>query len=648
MRKLLLSLLATLMWMASATNAMADIIYDDVTVDGWKYSVNFTNGEAGLYRGDFKGDVTVPGEITIDGKTYRVVKLGYQCFQGCTGLVSVTLPSSIREIGMQCFQGCTALRAIYGYEHLNISTIEKQTFDGCTSLKSIVLPKTIQYLNEDCFKDCKSLESITIPGSVYTYRYSYFDGCDKLNHIILEEGNGRQKVIYPNAFKGCKSLDYIVALDHEPLQFFQPAQYKFDDFISPSLTKFYVSEGMEDIYMHRFIWQDRPIYGWQAARQDTVTIDGLNYKIHSVTHEATLIHGDYRGDVVVPEKVLYNARYCPVTKMVDYCFLNCEGLTSIKLPSTMTSTSYECFCNCTSLRSFDFPASITKWGYSTFDRCKALKHVIVPENVKELGAYCFAYCRMDTIEILGKVKELPFALCWSCINLKHISIPNTVTKIDYDCFHSCWGMEEITIPSSVCDMKGSVFDDCRSLRRIHFSDNLTALSSTTFRNCYKLTEIKLPASVERIDPLCFKNADSIITIMCEAVVPPVFSDVTTRASETSYLPKNLKVLYVPQASIDAYRAAEGWCDAPDIQAIETTGIDKVTTSRSESQAMTAVYAGESLVVSGLDDGDSVQVFSIDGRLLGKGKAESGIARIPMRRNNLVIVKANGTQIKVGI
>lgn len=152
MRNLLLSLLATLMWMASATNVMADII-DDVTVDGWKYSVNFTNGEAGLYRSDFKGDVTVPGEITIKGKTYRVVKLGYQCFQGCTGLVSVTLPSSIREIGMQCFQGCTGLKAIYGYEHLNISTIEKQTFDGCTSLKSIVLPKTIQYLNEDCFKD---------------------------------------------------------------------------------------------------------------------------------------------------------------------------------------------------------------------------------------------------------------------------------------------------------------------------------------------------------------------------------------------------------------------------------------------------------------------------------------------------------------
>lgn len=209
-------------------------------------------------------------------------------------------------------------------------------------------------------------------------------------------------------------------------------------------------------------------------------------------------------------------------------------------------------------------------------------------------------------------------------------------------------MEEITIPSSVREMKEGVFDGCKSLRRINFSDNLTALSSTTFRNCYKLTEIKLPASVERIDPLCFQYADDITTIMCEAVVPPVFGDVTTRASETSYLPKNLKVLYVPQASIEAYRAAEGWCDAPDIQAIETTGIDKVTTSRSESQAMTAVYAGESLVVSGLDDGDSVQVFSIDGRLLGKGKAESGIARIPMRRNNLVIVKANGTQIKVEI
>ena len=70
-------------------------------------------------------------------------------------------------------------------------------------------------------------------------------------------------------------------------------------------------------------------------------IDGIHYLLESDTKTATLLpkmEGKYSGDIIIPEKVKGNdgVEYV-VTSLGDYCFDGCSGLTSITIPSSVTS-----------------------------------------------------------------------------------------------------------------------------------------------------------------------------------------------------------------------------------------------------------------------------------------------------------------------
>ena len=44
---------------------------------------------------------------------YSVTSLGAYCFVGCSGLTSITIPSSVTSLGDYCFEGCSGLETFY-------------------------------------------------------------------------------------------------------------------------------------------------------------------------------------------------------------------------------------------------------------------------------------------------------------------------------------------------------------------------------------------------------------------------------------------------------------------------------------------------------------------------------------------------------
>ena len=74
-------------------------------------------------------------------------------------------------------------------------------------------------------------------------------------------------------------------------------------------------------------------------------IDGFRYLLESDTKTATLVpqkDGDYSGDIIIPEKVKGNdgVEYV-VTSLATSCFDGCSGLTSITIPSSVTSLGHD-------------------------------------------------------------------------------------------------------------------------------------------------------------------------------------------------------------------------------------------------------------------------------------------------------------------
>ena len=92
-----------------------DIFAQDFEVDGIYYIYN--NGSSGssvsVSYGDFinkyQGNVTIPKEVTYNGKTYNVTSIGYRAFYDCIGLTSVTIPEGVTSIGSSAFMFCSGL-----------------------------------------------------------------------------------------------------------------------------------------------------------------------------------------------------------------------------------------------------------------------------------------------------------------------------------------------------------------------------------------------------------------------------------------------------------------------------------------------------------------------------------------------------------
>ena len=73
-------------------------------IDGLKYIIYTDQNYAVLTGNNYtQREIVIPASITWEGKKYPVTELGAKCFYKCTGLTSVTIPSSVTSLGDYCF-----------------------------------------------------------------------------------------------------------------------------------------------------------------------------------------------------------------------------------------------------------------------------------------------------------------------------------------------------------------------------------------------------------------------------------------------------------------------------------------------------------------------------------------------------------------
>ena len=147
------------MMLMMASSAMEEVI------DGIRYMLDPVKKTATLVpkkEGKYSGDIIIPEKIKGNGGVeYVVTSLVASCFEGCSGLTSITIPSSVTSLGKSCF-------------------------DGCSGLTSITIPSSVTSLGASCFYDCRGLTSITIPSSVTSLGNSCFAYCRNLENVYFE------------------------------------------------------------------------------------------------------------------------------------------------------------------------------------------------------------------------------------------------------------------------------------------------------------------------------------------------------------------------------------------------------------------------------------------------------------------------------
>ena len=91
----------------------------------------------------------------------------------------------------------------------------------------------------------------------------------------------------------------------------------------------------------------------------------------------------------------------------DWAFWDCNGLTSINIPNSVTSIGEWAFEECSHLTDINIPSSVTSIGSQTFMQCLRLKSINIPSSVTSIGKEVFSFCS----------------------SLTSINIPNSVTSI---------------------------------------------------------------------------------------------------------------------------------------------------------------------------------------------------------------------------
>lgn len=169
-------------------------------------------------------------------------------------------------------------------------------------------------------------------------------------------------------------------------------------------------------------------------------------------------------------------------------------LTSVNVPSTVTTIGKQSFMNQDNLTSLTFAenSQLTSIGQQAFDDDN-LSSVIIPKTVKSLGNNCFSQNSNLTVVTFeeGSVIETIGDNCFNDDNISSIVIPSTLTSLGNRCFINNSNLTSVTFEDAADEDKSK----------------LTKIGQYCF-NGTALTNIILPINLTTIGNYAFSKATS--------------------------------------------------------------------------------------------------------------------------------------------
>ena len=269
----------------------------------------------------------------------------------------------------------------------------------------------------------------------------------------------------------------------------------------------------------------------------------------------------------------YGGKYTSNDKLGDYAFYGCSGLTSLTIPSSVTSIGEAAFNGCSGLTSLTIPSSVTSIGKGAFYGCSNLTSLTIPSSVISIGSSAFRGCSgLTSLTIPSSVTSIGNSAFLGCSSLTSLTIPSSVTSIGDDTFRDCSGLTSLTISSGVTSIGISAFEGCSSLTSLTIPSSVISIGLGAFRYCSSLTSLTIPSSVILIDYFAFSDCSGLTSIYVYPEKIPKLGGTVFDGCDA----KNCTV-YVPIGTYDDYRSSEfGYFE--NIKEFDATGINKVTTS----------------------------------------------------------------------
>ena len=550
-----------------------------------------------------------------------VTSIGSSAFSGCSGLTAVEIPSSVTSIGYSAFEDCSGLNQLILEDGEEVLVISYNTFNNCPittlylgrnvndyvnfkSLETLTIGSSITSIGNSAFEDCNSLTAIQIPSSVTSIGERAFYGCERLHSVTIGAGvlsigsnafihrNGNytyyrpQKVIWlcntpPEGYGNAEgSVNYVANTSYKSLDNVK---------VYPYLSSLFEVGGIKYVPVSP---SERTCEAIDCAYDITSSVVHIgrtvNYQGVEMTVEDIRPYVCYDNDHM---KALHFDGY--VGDVGDYAFYDCDSLAGIIIPNTVDSLGESCFQGCTALTqaSINVNGSL---GASCFQGCTALTQAILGDSITEIPGSCFRDCSaLPKITIPAAVKRIGNNVFEGCTSLANVTIADrdSVLTLGYnkayyssednepmfaDCplnavyiggnisystyasdgyspFYRNTSLESVTITDKETEISENEFYGCTNLKNVTLGDGIEAIGSYAFSGCAALEDFTFGSSLDSIGKEAFSDCTAMTRLVSRTAEPPVCGP-----QALDDINKWTCKLYVPDASIDAYKAADQW------------------------------------------------------------------------------------------
>lgn len=255
------------------------------------------------------------------------------------------------------------------------------------------------------------------------------------------------------------------------------------------------------------------------------------------------------------------------------------GCVNTVIPESVTSIINDAFISCRTLKTLTIPKGVTKLGNTGFEffGCNNLKKIIYKGSLLDWFNINIASSNSHP---LGKRSGVEMLIDGENIIGEHLSIPDGVVSIKKYVFPEMPDIKSISIPSTVRTIDRLSFY-ANSLTKITVSennpvfdsrDNCNAVIETSSnRLVYGCSGSTIPSTVKTISTDAFRYSSAPNTIIIPPSIKEFGTNLFINSNITSVIINNSDVVsiasssfnktlnvYVPDESVEAYKAADVW------------------------------------------------------------------------------------------
>ena len=442
---------------------------------------------------DCKGDEPT-GDISITEGSKGIATLA---LSGCSGITSVTIPTSVRSINSFAFNGCTSLTSVtipssvtsigsgwYNNQSDGLLYLDNwlMGYKGDAPTGEITIADGTIGIADNAFYNCSGITSVNIPNSMKSIRKSAFyntgwynnqsDGLLYLDNWLLGYKSNISNVYHPmpagkitiadgtigiadEAFFGCIDLTSVTI----PGSVKSINSYAF--YGCTCLTSVTIPSSVTSIGEYAF-----SNTGWYHSQSDGLLyLDNwlIGYKGDKPTGEITIAEG--------------------TIGIADFAFYGCEGITSISIPNSVEIIGRSAFYN-------------TGWYKNQSDGLLYLDDWLIGyKGEKPTGE----------ITIADGTRGIADFAFYGCEDLTSVNIPDGITSVGDNAFSNTeWYNNQsdglLYLDNWLIGYKGN-----KPTGEITIADGTIGIADKALSDCNGITSVTIPGSVTSIGKDAFSN-----------------------------------------------------------------------------------------------------------------------------------------------